>query len=187
MRAECYKRSSMDPMRYDHPAPFENCSCGIYGFYEYEELLPRLHEAVGVVKYWGECQAHQTGLRAEHARVVAVAPTWLAGIKSSGRFFHIFLTRFLLFFLGLLIVLILNFTIGFSDPVTAHHLAVDLMIALVITFFMTAFLSLLLRAYRIKRWSTRHRAHFHLFPRALRQYHTHPMPQCFRCPKASDE
>lgn len=60
-----------------HPevVPDHDCSCGIYAYYD---PCPRTASAVtrdlvgGAVVMWGRVELHGTGLRAEHAQVVAL-------------------------------------------------------------------------------------------------------------------
>jgi hypothetical protein len=55
--------------------PSKACSCGIYAYYD---PCPRTASAAtpdfvgGVVVLWGRLELHATGIRAEHARVVAL-------------------------------------------------------------------------------------------------------------------
>ncbi|MGZ4272510.1 MAG: hypothetical protein ACXVRP_01980 [Solirubrobacteraceae bacterium] len=72
-----------------HPecVPDHQCSCGIHAYYE---PCPRTASAVtrdlvaGAVVLWGTVELHGTGLRAEHARIVALElPLWV-GAKRRG-------------------------------------------------------------------------------------------------------
>jgi hypothetical protein len=55
--------------------PSPDCTCGIYAYYE---PCPRTASALsgdlvgGAVVLWGRVEAHATGVRAEHARIVAL-------------------------------------------------------------------------------------------------------------------
>ncbi len=55
--------------------PYRSCRCGIYAHYE---PCPRTASALthdlvgGAVVVWGRVEAHATGMRAEHARIVAL-------------------------------------------------------------------------------------------------------------------
>src|ERR1700722_10818659 len=55
--------------------PSNACSCGIYAYYD---PCPRTASAAtpdfvgGVVTLWGRVELHATGMRAEHARVIAL-------------------------------------------------------------------------------------------------------------------
>ncbi len=55
--------------------PSSGCTCGIYAYYE---PCPRTASAMtrdlvgGAVVVWGRLEAHATGMRAEHARIVAL-------------------------------------------------------------------------------------------------------------------
>lgn len=63
--------------REHHPevVPDHDCSCGIYAYYD---PCPRTASAVtrdlvaGAVIMWGRVELHGTGLRAEHAQIVAL-------------------------------------------------------------------------------------------------------------------
>jgi hypothetical protein len=56
-------------------APAKDCSCGIYAYYD---PVPRMASAGtrelvgGVIVLWGRVELHATGMRAEHARLVAL-------------------------------------------------------------------------------------------------------------------
>jgi hypothetical protein len=55
--------------------PSSGCSCGVYAYYD---PCPRTASAItrdfvgGVVVLWGRVELHATGMRGEHARVVAL-------------------------------------------------------------------------------------------------------------------
>jgi hypothetical protein len=56
------------------PAPGHGCRCGIYAWYR---PCPRSgcatpHLVAGAVAMWGEIELHPTGLRAQHAAIVAL-------------------------------------------------------------------------------------------------------------------
>jgi hypothetical protein len=58
-----------------HGAPAHACTCGIHAFYR---PCPRLASATadfvaGAIVVWGAVEMHPTGLRAQHAMVVALA------------------------------------------------------------------------------------------------------------------
>jgi hypothetical protein len=60
-----------------HAAPDPRCGCGIYA---YHSLVPELANgfmvpgtALGIITVWGRIEAHRDGLRAEYARVRALA------------------------------------------------------------------------------------------------------------------
>lgn len=60
----------------EHRAPHGSCSCGVYAYYR--PVPPTASLAwpgvvSGAVAMWGELRAHGTGMRAEHAAVVAFA------------------------------------------------------------------------------------------------------------------
>jgi hypothetical protein len=59
----------------DADVPAKECSCGIYAYYD---AVPRMASAgtrelvAGVVVLWGRIELHGGGMRAEHARLVAL-------------------------------------------------------------------------------------------------------------------
>jgi hypothetical protein len=61
-----------------HLSPDPNCSCGIYALHEpvsrHLDRIQRDGLIWGVVSLWGRIEVHHAGMRAEHARVHAVAP-----------------------------------------------------------------------------------------------------------------
>jgi hypothetical protein len=69
-----------------HPecVPDHHCSCGIYAYYD---PCPRTASAVtrdlvaGAVILWGTVELHATGLRAEHAQIVALELPLSLGAK----------------------------------------------------------------------------------------------------------
>ena len=58
----------------DHRAPEIDCGCGLYVLHRVPREVPHGH-ALGVVIAWGSLAVHPDGLRAEHARPVALART----------------------------------------------------------------------------------------------------------------
>jgi hypothetical protein len=56
--------------------PVKDCTCGVYAYYD---PCPRTASAAtpdlvgGAVVLWGRIEAHQYGMRAKHARIVALA------------------------------------------------------------------------------------------------------------------
>ena len=86
MHARCHRhsfashRADPRPLDEDHEAPHPSCNCGIYAYYE-PHARPRaiyVRLAWGIVTLWGRIEAHGNGMRAEHARVEALAssPEW---------------------------------------------------------------------------------------------------------------
>jgi hypothetical protein len=69
-----------DPMQ----TPSPGCTCGIYAYYD---PCPRTASALtrdlvgGAVVVWGRVEAHATGMRAEHARIVALQLPSIPGPK----------------------------------------------------------------------------------------------------------
>ena len=67
-----------------HGAPANGCTCGIYAWYAptprgASALTPDL--VAGAVALWGKIELHAHGMRAEHARVVALALPFSRGSK----------------------------------------------------------------------------------------------------------
>jgi hypothetical protein len=62
-------------LREPHVSPHPRCRCGIYA-YHHPQLSPYVGEfewVGGVVSAWGRMEVHRDGLRAEHARIEALA------------------------------------------------------------------------------------------------------------------
>jgi len=80
MRAECYPanrtllfgRGWLDA---PHEPPHRDCQCGIYAYHRpgAQPYYGEFECVEGVVTVWGRIEAHRDGLRAEHARVCALA------------------------------------------------------------------------------------------------------------------
>jgi hypothetical protein len=87
MRAECYGGARrLAPGRIDvapafvdtdgpHVAPDPDCRCGIYAYYRPSARFSTIdyRGVSGIVTVWGALQVHHGGLRAQHARVEALA------------------------------------------------------------------------------------------------------------------
>lgn len=58
-----------------HRAPHPRCKCGIYAAYRPAARgpIPDRGRTFGVVTLWGQIEAHPQGMRAEHARIEALA------------------------------------------------------------------------------------------------------------------
>jgi hypothetical protein len=58
-----------------HGVPDRGCTCGIYAYYEPDLNFPKVdHQGVaGIVSLWGAIEVHDEGMRAEHARIEALA------------------------------------------------------------------------------------------------------------------
>ena len=60
------------------PAPGPGCNCGIYAYHRHEvegeflSIHAELDEVVGVIDAWGRIEVHESGIRAQHARVSAL-------------------------------------------------------------------------------------------------------------------
>lgn len=90
MRAECFPiggyafASELDPET--HEAPGVSCSCGIYAWHrpQGEFSIVDVRGVTGIVTLWGTLQAYAEGMRAEYARVEALAvyDRWTAAKKS---------------------------------------------------------------------------------------------------------
>lgn len=59
----------------DHAAPDRGCTCGIYAYFHPDLNFPTVdHQGVaGIVSLWGTIEVHDEGMRAEHARIEALA------------------------------------------------------------------------------------------------------------------
>ncbi len=58
-----------------HASPHPECRCGIYAYHRpgAQAYYGEFHWTEGVVCCWGRIEAHRDGLRAEHARIEALA------------------------------------------------------------------------------------------------------------------
>jgi hypothetical protein len=70
-----------------HASPDPRCRCGIYAYHR-PQRTPYVGEfewVAGIVSVWGRVEVHRDGLRAEHARIEALAaqPGW--GPARAGR------------------------------------------------------------------------------------------------------
>jgi hypothetical protein len=74
-RAECRPQTTEDFVRPRHPAPASDCTCGLHAYYEPSEEISKVdHRGVsGIVTVWGRVEAGARGMRAELARVEALA------------------------------------------------------------------------------------------------------------------
>ena len=80
MHAECYPanrtllfgRGWLDA---PHEPPHRDCQCGIYAYHRpgAQPYYGEFECVEGVVTVWGRIEAHRDGLRAQHARVCALA------------------------------------------------------------------------------------------------------------------
>ena len=63
------------PVPPSHPVPDRGCTCGIYAYYSPDLNFPMVdHQGVaGIVSVWGAVEVHEEGMRAEHARIEALA------------------------------------------------------------------------------------------------------------------
>jgi hypothetical protein len=80
MTASCLCSESPDPdaprsARDGHGVPDRGCTCGIYAYYLPDMNFPTVdHQGVtGIVSVWGAIEVHGEGMRAEHARIEALA------------------------------------------------------------------------------------------------------------------
>jgi hypothetical protein len=81
MRAECLPRCRgarglwRRPSHHVGPAPDPECVCGIYALFSAESARrrDRLSRVAGAVALWGRLEIHEAGIRAEFARIVAIA------------------------------------------------------------------------------------------------------------------
>ncbi len=58
-----------------HSAPDRGCTCGVYAYYEPDMNFSTVdyRGVIGIVSLWGTIELHDAGMRAEHARVEALA------------------------------------------------------------------------------------------------------------------
>ncbi len=78
MEARCYWSpllAKQDRVKGAHLAPHPTCRCGIYADYEPKPRppLPYVWSVFGIVTVWGRIELHREGMRAQHARVEALA------------------------------------------------------------------------------------------------------------------
>jgi hypothetical protein len=80
MHAQCYpaNRSLLFGrgwLEAPHEPPHRDCQCGIYGYHApgAQAYYGEFEWIEGIVAVWGRIEAHRNGLRAEHARVCALA------------------------------------------------------------------------------------------------------------------
>jgi hypothetical protein len=80
MTASCLCSESPDPdspraAPAGHGVPDRGCTCGIYAYYRPDMNFPTVdHQGVtGIVSVWGSIEVHDEGMRAEHARIEALA------------------------------------------------------------------------------------------------------------------
>lgn len=70
MTAECLQQDGAD--KYSHKAPFNDCSCGYYGYYDpFSEY--RHGPILGAIAASGKTQVHSHGFRAEKVTIIALA------------------------------------------------------------------------------------------------------------------
>jgi hypothetical protein len=80
MHAECYPANrtlefGRGWLAAPHDAPHADCRCGIYAYHRpgVQAYIGEFEWVNGIVAAWGRIEAHRDGLRAEHARVCALA------------------------------------------------------------------------------------------------------------------
>jgi hypothetical protein len=76
LRATCHQlRSAEDLLREPHAAPEPDCGCGICAYHEPTGAFSKVdfRGVSGVVTVWGRIEADSEGMRAEYARVEALA------------------------------------------------------------------------------------------------------------------
>lgn len=69
-----YLDPSEQPKPKTHPAPQQNCTCGLHAYHEIPEQPDGTGAQiiVGAVAAWGNLQVHCNGFRAEYAQIVAL-------------------------------------------------------------------------------------------------------------------
>jgi hypothetical protein len=86
MHADC-RRSSLVGKLFEqgwleeaHEAPDPRCKCGIYAYHEPKSRASPMYlrSIWGIVTLWGRIEVHRDGMRAQHARLAALAisPEW---------------------------------------------------------------------------------------------------------------
>jgi len=80
MHATCYPANrtltfSRGWLNAPHDSPHPDCRCGIYAYHRpgAQQYFGEWEWVEGIVTVWGRIEAHADGLRAEHARVEALA------------------------------------------------------------------------------------------------------------------
>ena len=80
MRAECYPANrtlefGRGWLAAPHDPPHPDCRCGIYAYHRpgVQAYYGEFEWVDGIVAAWGRIEAHRDGLRAEHARLCALA------------------------------------------------------------------------------------------------------------------
>ena len=86
MHARCHRHSFVSALfeqralDEEHDAPHPLCNCGIYAYYQPRGRPRAIYVRLvwGIVTLWGQIEAHRHGMRAQHARVEALAssPEW---------------------------------------------------------------------------------------------------------------
>jgi hypothetical protein len=58
-----------------HGVPDRGCTCGIYAYYQPDVNFPTVdyQGVTGIVSLWGAIEVHDEGMRAQHARIEALA------------------------------------------------------------------------------------------------------------------
>lgn len=65
------------------PAPVQECTCGVYAYLAPNPLRRRPGVVFGAIEAWGKVVIHETGFRAQHARVIALSAEIYEGQESS--------------------------------------------------------------------------------------------------------
>jgi hypothetical protein len=80
MHAECYPANrallfGRGWLAAPHDPPHPDCQCGIYAYHRpgVQTYYGEFEWVEGIVAVWGRIEAHRDGLRAQHARVSALA------------------------------------------------------------------------------------------------------------------
>jgi hypothetical protein len=80
MHAECYPANrtllfGQGWLGDAHAPPHRDCRCGIYAYHRpgAQAYYGEFESVQGIVAVWGRIEAHRDGLRAEHARICALA------------------------------------------------------------------------------------------------------------------
>ena len=95
MEAECLRSENFGPNS-GHQAPHPSCSCGVYAMHRRDPMLVPPQGSWAIVALWGRVEVHEIGMRAQHARICAIAkPTGpgLTAFESLAERFGIDLVR----------------------------------------------------------------------------------------------
>ena len=78
LHAVCHQSVAVHGQRFvdgPHRAPHHDCRCGIYAYHAPPHRFAKIdfRTVPGIVTMWGRIEVHRGGMRAEHARICALA------------------------------------------------------------------------------------------------------------------